>query len=604
MLHHRKRADTSLAHRVRHRVFAVGGSLAAAALALGTFAGTAGATPVIHLTAPSVNSILIGQGSATTYNMMQGLDELFNRVPGCDITTSSIANTPGGSHQQLNGSCLTTTTSHHVVQQVPGYSYLDNPVNDEAVEESPIGSSNGVAALEQLRGNSGKGSANSTEFISPINFARSSRTLSGSKDAHGLNFVAYAKDGVAPFYFTEEGGTKNPEAKAIAKLTKTELAKIWEGTIYDWGQLPTAKVSEPIYVYSAQTGSGTQATWQTFLDTVIGGGSSFNPTTETDLVNCNDPVAPNTTVHATKTVKGKKTVGTFTKTTAGTIKPKTVTASTCRGPTDIFENEAASIFKNATSKTETTRAKAWSTANGGASPVANELFFYSYGKFSEQCAGLKEKVSYADGSSSVPANYKKDTFCGSAPVPTGDKVALAPITGKVATPATVVNGTFPAIRYVNNVYSNGNNPNIPKATAATLNYVSEVGFICKPQTVTGGAGVIPTSIYTQPAATTAKDITDPSSGLWYHDEIFATILSNGFIPLGATVSAGKFGTIKDGAPFLENTAGVVHTAYKLLNTSGYGATYLMSGTNHSISSSSNPLGYCFIHTTTGDTAGT
>ena len=50
---------------------------------------------------------------------------------------------------------------------------------------------------------------------------------------------------------------------------------IYTGTIYDWGQLGASKTA-PIFVYSAQEGSGTQSTFMGFLDNTIGGGSSFD----------------------------------------------------------------------------------------------------------------------------------------------------------------------------------------------------------------------------------------------------------------------------------------------------------------------------------------
>jgi hypothetical protein len=619
MLNHRKGAGSPPAPKKRHRVFAIGGTLAAAALAVSAFPVAAGANTVVA-TAPSANSIIVGSGSSTTYNMMQDLDQLFSQVPGCDITTTSIANTPTKHHQQLNFSCLTTNTHGNVVEQQPStsFSYLDNPINDSAVEEAPIGSSNGIAALELLNGAPGEANLPTPEDITAINFARSSRTITGTKDAHGLTFVSYAEDGVAPFYFSEFGGAANPELSVMKNLTGTDLYKIYNGTYYDWGQVPNpstpskpiAKYSAPIFVYSAQTGSGTQATFKHYLQTVHGT-TSFNPTSKHN-VNCTDPVAPTTPVTVSKTVHGTMTAGTFTTvvTTSGTksFHPKTVATTTCQGSTNIFENEDSSILKNASSATETSVASTWITANTKTghtpSPVKDSIFYYSYGKFADQCAGVKEKVTYADGSSAIVATIKKNADCGSAVLPTGDKVALSEVTGKAANPKSIsTSSTYPITRYLNNVYSNGNG-SVPKATAATLNYVSEVGFICKTQTVTGGAGNPPAAggTYGTIASTTTKDIVDPSTGKWYHDEIFDTILANGFIPLDATVTAGKFGTIKDQAPWHENTAGVVHTAYKLLHAATYGKTYLTAGgsTNASISSATNPYGYCLIHNTTGD----
>src|SRR5262249_43815433 len=157
----------------------------------------------------------------------------------------------------------------------PGTSYLDNPFNDVAYEEPPMGSSNGIAQLQNDRNNSvtGIGASNATENVSAINYARSSRDPSGSKDVQGLNFVAYAKDGVVPIYWSKGFSSSSDIAKIAANLTQQQLVEIYDGVIYDWGQLG-AKTTQPIFVYSAQEGSGTQSTFKTFLDAYTGAGSN------------------------------------------------------------------------------------------------------------------------------------------------------------------------------------------------------------------------------------------------------------------------------------------------------------------------------------------
>jgi hypothetical protein len=619
----RKRNELGSAQRGR-RGIAIGATLASSAIAVLSVAGIAGATttPQSHYkytnyTQTAYNNLIIGSGSSTTYDMMQSLDTLFNNVPGCVITSGSVANAPTKKLQELNYACEHSTkvgTTTKVLEQVPGNAYLDNPINDVAVEEPPMGSSNGIAALELGRvyttstyGKTFSTSVTATKGqIAPINFARSSRTKS-SHDTKGLQFVAYAKDGVAPFYFTEFGGTKTPQAKVAATLSATKLAQIFKGAIYDWGQLGS-KTSEPIFVYSAQTGSGTQATMKTFLK-VANTGTTINPTSSSRLVNCKDPVTPGTTVVATDKGTLSKP-GTFEHVVSGALHALTA-PGTCKGPTVIFENEDASILANAASSHTTWSpiAKAWYAEQAGTtglSPVGNAIFFYSYGKFAEQCAGLKQQFSYSDKSKVITSNTKAGTHCGSVALPTGDKVTLAKVGGYAATPATIMGGTFPIIRYLNNVYSNGADSNFPKATAATLNYMSEVGFICKTQTTTGTQGVKAATTFTAPSGTgSTKDIVDPATGLWYHDEIFNAIIQAGFIPLDATVGT-TIGSITDGSAAIEDAAAGTHTAYSILNAtvggSKYGATYLMGGTNHSISSASDPKGYCIVTDTTGNTA--
>jgi hypothetical protein len=147
------------------------------------------------------------------------------------------------------------------------------------------------------------------------------------------------------------------------------------------------------------------------------------------------------------------------------------------------------------------------------------------------------------------------------------------------------------------VYSNGQNPNLPEATAATLNYVSDVGFLCKSQTIDGTG-----------TDTAANEIVDPSTGVWYHTEIFNTIFGNGFIPVDATGGATQ-STVADGPPAPELATGTPG-GYSLLNatvgSSTYGATYLGAAapgqtTNTSISTASNPVGYCIVSNTDGNT---
>ncbi|HXZ61684.1 MAG TPA: hypothetical protein VEG62_03000, partial [Acidimicrobiales bacterium] len=151
-------------------------------------------------------------------------------------------------------------------------------------------------------------------------------------------------------------------------------------------------------------------------------------------------------------------------------------------------------------------------------------------------------------------------------------------------------------------------------TAATLNYVSEVGFLCKPQTVDASAETtLPTNPYS--ADSNAKDIVDPATGLWYHDEIFDTIVANGFIPVTATDTSGSYGDLADGPPISENAAaGDTYTAYDLLSgtdLSSGGSTYLNTSSgvtvsgdtypNTTISEQSDPIGYCILSDTNSNT---
>jgi ABC-type phosphate transport system substrate-binding protein len=610
---HRASGDSRARLPRRHKL-AIGASAAGAVVVALTMAAPAGAvTPPSNVNysgatatgAATANNLIVGSGSATDYNMMQGLDTLFNQTPGCNITSGAVSGAPSKGSQQLNFACETSIggtgnpTVGTTLEQVPGDSYLDNPINDVATEEPPMGSSNGIAQLELGRNqaNTGIGTSFTTsnqQNVSAINYARSSRDPSGANDIQGLNFVAYARDGVVPLIWAEFDGGKSLFAKTVTNLTTTDLQDIYNGTYYDWAQLGSAK-SAPIYVYSAQEGSGTQSTFKTFL--------GFDPSASSNKVNCTDPAAQGDKATATTyTPAGAKTPITF---------PASSTLTGCQGPQIIFENELSSVDANATSSTESPIATAWAgeqpVGTSAANPISDSIFFYSWGKFNLQCEGLKSETSYFDKSDSKEV-VKTDADCGNLPLPSGTKLQLEEVNGFTVNPSSILSTSpstvWPIDRYLYNVYSNGSNSNIPEATAATLNYVSEVGFLCKPQTVNGAVETSPPSSTTT-ADTNANDIVDPNTGLWYHDEIFNTILANGFLPITA-VAGSNIADTTDGQALSNEVSGTVtHGAYSLLNSGGYGASYLGAdapgqSSNTSIPTSTTPDGFCLVSSTDGN----
>src|SRR5580698_2940260 len=93
----------------RRQKLALGASAAGAALVLVAMAGPAGAaTPPANVNysgatasgAATGNNLLVGSGSSTDYQMMIGLDALFNQVPGCVITSGSVNGAPAKASQQ------------------------------------------------------------------------------------------------------------------------------------------------------------------------------------------------------------------------------------------------------------------------------------------------------------------------------------------------------------------------------------------------------------------------------------------------------------------------------------------------------------------------
>ena len=97
---------------------------------------------------------------------------------------------------------------------------------------------------------------------------------------------------------------------------------------------------------------------------------------------------------------------------------------------------------------------------------------------------------------------------------------MGSINGVAPTQTNILDGAFPDSRFLYNVYSDGSNANIPAATAATVNYVSEIGFICNPNKGSGTA------------------VLDPNTGLPYESEIQSAIEASGFYPLSGAASSG------------------------------------------------------------------
>jgi ABC-type phosphate transport system substrate-binding protein len=494
----------------------VGASLAAGALTLGTFAAPAGA----KLTGPA-NTTMVGSGSSTTFFMMNAMDSLFNSSPGCEeFVPFPSATTP----QPLNYSCTgpQQTTESGVANAIP-----ENPFNDVSVQEQPLGSSNGIAQLEDQ----GAHGATATSGGVPIDvannqsYARSSRAFT-STDLKGLNFVAYAQDGVPWFHYTAVA-TKATASAAVKSLTQAQLQSIYNGTDTNWSQV--GGTSAPIVVFSAQEGSGTQSTFKSFL--------GFDPSASTNAVNCYTPSG------------GSKT---------------------CVGPAVIFENEDAQIQPSAFVASQAGFVKnnpAWGATKKAttADIKSDAIFFFSAGKYSVQC-----KVSAKD--------------CGGSPLGAGTTNALGKVNGIAATEATILENTFPVDRYLYNVYSNGSNANIPAADAATVNYVSEIGFICNPNK--------------------GKDVhaVDMLTGGDYINEIQAVIASNGFYPLSAGGATGRFNQTAIDEGHVGNPASVLLTQPG--GTKGlYGYAKYKPFDLFAKAANGDPVGYCLTTTTDGNANG-
>ena len=304
--------------RVRRGVVA----FAATATALGsalTFAAPAGATSSL---ANPANSMIVGAGSATTYDVMTKLGTLFNAATSCDLYQPSTVTA-----QPQDFSCVVDANPTQTTPKIYGASVARTPVNpfaDVVVNEPPVGSSTGIKILSNQGAKGAAGVTSGGQAISVANnvtFARSSRNLK-STDYQGLNFVAYARDGITWAHYASVGVNKATVTPSfpVTDMSKAQVANIFNGTIKNWSYNFTKTnadattttdpgSSAPIIVFSAQIGSGTWDSW----GSNIGSTATYKTSDPTNPVNCYD----------------------------------VTDTSTCEGPAVIFENETADIKVNA-----------------------------------------------------------------------------------------------------------------------------------------------------------------------------------------------------------------------------------------------------------------
>jgi len=256
-------------------------------------------------------------------------------------------------------------------------------------------------------------------------------------------------------------------------------------------------------------------------------------------------------------------------------------SKTCVGPAVIFENEDAQIQPSAFTSTQAgfvTKNPTWGLSGKATTSQIKKdaIFFFSAGKYAVQC------------------KPKAGADCGGSPLGTGNKNALGEINGVAATEANILTGTFSDDRYLYNVYSDGSNSNIPPADAATVNYVSEIGFICNPNKGNSAAAV------------------DSLTGSTYINEIQSIILAAGFYPLSAGAPSGTVNQTEiDEGPVTNAGNPGSNPASDLLNgtntqgssgTTGlYGyARYKQYDGFASSLTTGDALGFCLVTTTDGN----
>ena len=635
---------------------AIAGSIALTAGSAGatTYSGSTPAGGTINVTTgPAANNIIIGSGSSTTYNMMTSLDSLYNQAPGC---TAVVDYTSANATQPLDFSCLlgaTMTAGKNLVKQTAQVGVTPNPYNDVAVEETPIGSSNGILQLETA-GGSLTAIANKYNYTGTtsynlfpgVNYARSSRSLSNSAtgDVKGLNFVAYAKDGVSWVHYKQVNGNANVPSNVTGnRLSLATLTAIWKGQIQGWEQLGTSVWTTnnpgkhaPIYVFTAQEGSGTQSTWKGAIGTDPSGSvatgfyaNCFNSTGTTLAAatfanaasQCDGPIS--VFENETSSLSGPNALSSVPlnlkdpnypadqsgATSCATVSGGTSTQCTLNSATVYGLGAGATNTSGVytlTAATQPTACTEWylgCTSSGTGSstvwtfttPTAGAvmsrlIFFYSAGLWQHQCANTvgNSVASCANAQWIQPIqNSAGQTIFDLGAIGNGGVVSPSGVTASgctasshandltpcLPTEVSILDGDFPVTRYLYNVYSDGSQTLIPTATGAALNYVSETGFLC---------------------TTSTKTETDPLTGQNYLTEIQNTILSSGFFPLSggaAGDSANPAGGTVDQTALDEGS--VPHPASAIYTNTNPYYNFLQPASMVG----SDPAGYCSVTST-------
>lgn len=191
---------------------------------------------------------LLGSGSDTTQFMMHQIDGLYLFSPGCQQLKF-------GSTQPEDFSCQSPDPAGTIT--------TENYAHDQVHEAYFLGSGGGIQQLCQAGG---------TPPYAAVVWARSSRVPSTS-DCTGLDFTAYARDGISWEAF--DGGTtasgvngQNNQSDTCAGsttycLSQAQLQSIYQCTTTNWSQVGGQNVT--IIPYLPPTSSGTEQTFASYL---------------------------------------------------------------------------------------------------------------------------------------------------------------------------------------------------------------------------------------------------------------------------------------------------------------------------------------------------
>ncbi len=599
----------------RNRALRLGaGLLGASALAVG-FASPAFATSSTggDGVQSSQNYNIYQGGSNTTYLMMQALADVFNQAPGCDLAASSntaqeldygcpgLNGNPGTTLStpqsvSVSGSTLNSSTTitvsnsagffindavsdsagavpnHTIITSVPnGTSIVVNKAATStqssdtiSVVTTPAVGENGFTAWgnenpfnDLLIEEPAIGSGNGILELEDQGAHASGATSHGS--AIGVSPLDVARSSRAP---SLTSGSSAGDDKGLNFVAYAMDAVTWihwtiappEGTTGTPVATPSAAVTnlttaQLTSIYENQGCTGAHGTYTTPNWDCYGG-----------------KVAP-IVVYMAQNGSGTESTWVSLLGLTGTFPfggedPNHV----------IFENQTASILAN--------------------QDEANAIFFFSDGKYSAICAPNPTLCS---------GNAKSKIALGEI-----NSIAVSGKTIQAQLPGSGKK-VFPGDRLLFNVYSDGSNASIPESSAASLNAVSEDGFLCKPATAT--------------------DV-DPNTGSTYRTEINAIIKAQGFTPMplmvenGEGISGGGYGTTASGIPAPAwSASGLSGSAYNAANESGspwnfptdnqdtdnagvsgsFTGVYDAGNKNATVTASAkNPVGYCLVETTDGN----
>ncbi len=311
-----------------------------------------------------------------------------------------------------------------------------------------------------------------------------------------VNRVAYAIDGQSWIHFTQLNGVATPSA-AVKDISITQLNAIYADTLSC--TVGGTNYHEDWICLGAPTSAHIDC-----YDAQTGSGTYATWTTSTNVPSASYTQGVSVPACANDLIAGDGTAASHV---------------------NIPENQMASIY---------------SSANGDA---ANALYYFSYGKFKQVC-----KSSKCQGTSST-------TLAALGQINqrvTGKPMTMA--TGNIQ--STVANKQWAIIRYLYNDYSNSSSAT--PASQATLNFTSELGWLCK--------------------ASAATEI-DPNTGLTERATINSAIEAGGFLPIQPNGSTAAFATGSNAPSYL-------HPA--VLTDPGYVAN---DGSNGATTGST---GYCLV----------